>query len=236
MSPEEANDDMPGLVRRFFRERQLDGLGEIVRRCYPRLRDLARRRLKRQQIAEFEYEPDEALNSDLGKMIFLVLSGRVESIEDVDGFWRLYRRILAWKIMTASDRIDALKRGGPGIRKNSRNELVTDNDLGASRPPTPGVVPDDLDLFKSNLVPADVLTISGEVTERLIALLQPDLQSIVRMRLDGRTIPQMAAAFGVSPRSVDRMLEMIRGTWASSGLIDRIGPRESSRTPRGLDS
>ncbi len=42
------------------------------------------------------------------------------------------------------------------------------------------------------------------------------------MRLDGRTIPQMAAAFGVSPRSVDRMLEMIRRIWASSGLIDEI--------------
>ena len=55
-------------------------------------------------------------------MIFLVLSGRVESIEGVDGFWRFYRRILAWKIMTASDRVAALKRGGPGIRKKTRNE------------------------------------------------------------------------------------------------------------------
>lgn len=232
MSPENANDDTARLVRRFFRERQLDGLGEIVRRFYPRLRDLARRRLKREQIAEFEYEPDEALNSALSKMIFLVLSGRVESIDDVDGFWRLYRRILAWKIMTASDRLDALKRGGPGIRKNSRSGLATDDALEAPPPPKAGVVPDDLDLFKSNLVPADVLAISGEMTERLIALLQPDLQSIVRMRLDGRTIPQMAAALGVSPRSVDRMLEMIRRTWASSGLIDEIATREASRAPR----
>src|SRR5271165_820458 len=119
MSPEQANDDMPGLVRRFFRDRQLDGLGEIVRRCYPRLLGLAKRRLARERIAEAVYEPDEALNSALSKMIFLVLSGRVESIDGVDGFWRLYRRILAWKIMTASDRLDALKRGGPGIRKTA---------------------------------------------------------------------------------------------------------------------
>ncbi len=71
-------------------------------------------------------------------MIFLVLSGRVESIDGVDGFWRLYRRILAWKIMTASDRLDALKRGGPGIRKSSRNGVVVgDSDGGiAARQPT----------------------------------------------------------------------------------------------------
>ena len=225
MFSEQANEDMPGLVRRFFRDRQLDGLGEIVRRFYPRLRALAKRRLERERIAESLYEPDEALNSALSKMIFLVLSGRVESIDGVDGFWRLYRKILAWKIMTASDRLDALKRGGPGIRKTSRSGVATersDEALG----PVADAVPDDLDLFKSNLLPADVMAISGEVTERLIDLLQPDLQSVVRMRLDGRTIPQMAAVFGVSPRSVDRMLEMIRRIWASSGLLDGIEAKE----------
>jgi hypothetical protein len=225
MFSEQANEDMPGLVRRFFRDRQLDGLGEIVRRFYPRLRALAKRRLERERIAESLYEPDEALNSALSKMIFLVLSGRVESIDGVDGFWRLYRKILAWKIMTASDRLDALKRGGPGIRKTSRSSVATersDEALG----PAADAVPDDLDLFKSNLLPADVMAISSEVTERLIDLLQPDLQSVVRMRLDGRTIPQMAAVFGVSPRSVDRMLEMIRRIWASSGLLDGIEAKE----------
>ena len=225
MSPEHANEDLPGLVRRFFRDRQLDGLGEIVRRFYPRLRALAKRRLERERIAESVYEPDEALNSALSKMIFLVLSGRVESIDGVDGFWRLYRKILAWKIMTASDRLDALKRGGPGIRKTSRSSVATersDEALG----PVADAVPDDLDLFKSNLLPADVMAISSEVTERLIDLLQPDLQSVVRMRLEGRTIPQMAAVFGVSPRSVDRMLEMIRRIWASSGLLDGIEAKE----------
>jgi len=225
MLSDQANEDLPGLVRRFFRDRQLDGLGEIVRRFYPRLRYLAKRRLERERISESLYEPDEALNSALSKMIFLVLSGRVESIDGVDGFWRLYRKIHAWKIMTASDRLDALKRGGPGIRKTSRSGVATERSDEALGPAT-DAVPDDLDLFKSNLLPADVMAISSEVTERLIDLLQPDLQSVVRMRLDGRTIPQMAAVFGVSPRSVDRMLEMIRRIWASSGLLDGIETKE----------
>jgi hypothetical protein len=55
------------------------------------------------------------------------------------------------------------------------------------------------------------------------------LKTIVRWRLDGRTIPYMAAALGVSPRSVDRMLEMIRRIWASSGLLDGIEPWEGMR-------
>jgi ECF sigma factor len=231
MAADLVNEDMPGLVRRFFQGRQLDGLGEIVRRCYPRLRDLARRGLERERIAEAVYEPDEALNSTLDRMIRLVLSGRVESIEGVDGFWRLYRRILAWKIMSASDRHSALKRGGPGIRKVTRNgEHIEDSD--DSPPPIAGPVPDDLDLFKSSLLPAEVLAISAEVTDRLIDLLQPDLKTIVRMRLDGRTIGHIAAVLGVSPRSVDRMLEMIRRIWVSSGLLDRIEPREGSAIGR----
>jgi ECF sigma factor len=231
MAPDLGNEDMPGLVRRFLQGRQLDGLGEIVRRYYPRMRDLARRRIERERIAEAVYEPDEAINSTLDKMIRLVLSGRVESIEGVDGFWRLYRRILAWKIMAASDRHAALKRGGPGIRKVTRSgERVDDPDEMPA--PLSGPVPDNLDLFKSSLLPAEVLAISIEVTERLIHLLQPDLQTIVRMRLDGRTIAHMAAVLGVSPRSVDRMLEMIRRIWASSGLLDGIDPREGLRAPK----
>ncbi len=230
-----VDEDMPELVRRFFQGRQLDGLGEIVRRHYSRLRDMARRRLEREKIAEAVYEPDEALNSTLDKMIRLVLSGRVESIEGVDGFWRLYRRILAWKIMSASDRHDALKRGGPGIRKVARNGEPLE-DLVETAAPRSAVVPDDLDLFKSNLFPAEVLAISNEVTERLIDLLQPDLKTIVRWRLDGRTIPFMAAALGVSPRSVDRMLEMIRRIWASSGLLDGIEPSEGIRYRKACKS
>jgi hypothetical protein len=236
MVPDQTKEDMPGLVQRFFRDRQLDGLAEIVRRFYPRLRDLAKRRLARERIAEAVYEPDEALNSALSKMIFLVLSGRVESIRDVDGFWRLYRRILAWKIMTASDRLDALKRGGPGIRKTTRSPISAESTEEAGSP-SAQAIPDNLDLFKSNLLPADVMAISEEVTERLIELLQPDLHSVVRMRLDGRTIPQMAALLGVSPRSVDRMLEMIRKIWSSSGLVDGIeakeGPLRRSRDADG---
>ena len=146
-------------------------------------------------------------------MIRLVLSGRVESIEGVDGFWRLYRKILAGKVSAACDRYDARKRGGPGARKRSRHGDT-------ARIPANYIPPDDFDLFQSKLPPADIQAISNEVSERLIDFLQEDYKSVVRMRLEGYTVAQMASALGVSPRSINRMLETIRGIWSSSNLLD----------------
>ena len=92
MSSPHLNEDMPNLIRRLFQGRQLDALGEIVRRYRPRLRTLAKHRLARDQIPEAFYDPDDLLSSSLGIMTRLVLEGRLGSIDDVDGFWRLYQR------------------------------------------------------------------------------------------------------------------------------------------------
>jgi hypothetical protein len=212
---------MPELVRQFFKQRNLDTLGEIFDRHYSRLRSLASDALRHGKVPEPFYEPDEFLDSALGMLIRLVLAGRVESINGVDGFWRLYRKILARKVSAASDRHNALKRGGPGIRKRNGNGVPGTHGNGviagaAVRP----VRPDDFDLFQSGLPPADVSAVGNEVTERLIGLLDPDHGRLVRMRLQGHTIAHMAKSLGVSPRSVNRMFETVRNTWVSSELLD----------------
>ena len=229
MSIHLQNEDMPNLVRRLFQGRQLDALGEIVRRYYPRLRSLAQLRLERAQIPQAFYEPDDLLNSGLGVLIRLALSGRVEAIDDVDGFWRLYRKALAWKITARSDEIASRKRGGSGIRKRHRRQRRSgaDRDAPALASAT-AIPPDDFNLFKSKVPPAEVVAISREVTARLIELLPEDHKTVVYMRLDGRTIAFMAATLGVSASSVDRMLESIRRTWSLSGLLDGIEPRNGT--------
>jgi DNA-directed RNA polymerase specialized sigma24 family protein len=132
---------------------------------------------------------------------------------------------LAWKITAKSDELAARKRGGSGIRKRHRHRPPSDGSTDGPRSRPATVIPsDDFDLFESKLPHVDVIATSIEVTERLIGLLQPDQKSVVYMRLDGRTISYMAATLGVSTRSVDRMLESIRETWASSGLLDGIRP------------
>ena len=225
MHPDHSDDDMANLVRQFLQDRDMGALGGIFRRYYPKMIALASRRLKRARIPEAVYQPDDALASTLDTMMRFVLNGRLGSIEGVDGFWRLYRRILAWKIHDASDRHGALKRGGPGTRKHAdRSNGDGTESTAAVRIPT-----DDFDLFESELLPVEVLAIGNEMTERLINLLQPDLQSVVRMRFDGWTIAQMATALGVSPRSVDRMLDSIRRIWLSSDPLRGVKGLERFR-------
>jgi ECF sigma factor len=238
MSSNHADSDMTELVRQLLRDHETEALGEIFDRYYPRMLALAARRLERMQVPESVYEPDDALGSSLDTILRLVMTGRVESIQGVDGFWRLFRKVLARKVSAASDRHMSLKRGGPGIRRGKRDGApVNDSNDATTSHPAVAVPADDFDLFKSNLPRAEVTAICNDVTEQLIGLLQPDLQSVVRMRLEKRTIAYIAANLGVSPRSVDRMVETIRRIWEASGLVEGIEPRKDppdrkSRTSR----
>ena len=93
-----------------MRERKREALGRIFERYHLRLRRLATKALRSKDVPEQEYDADDLLDSALDVLLRLVLQGRVESIRGVDGFWRLYRRILAHKVSAAWDRRSALKR------------------------------------------------------------------------------------------------------------------------------
>lgn len=100
------------------------------------------------------------MDSGLGVMVQLVLKGKLNSIDGVDGFWRLFRRIVARKVMAKKCREAAIKRGGSAHR----------------------LVPDDFDLFESGLPSVEVCAIADDVTERLLELLDPPLEAVARMR------------------------------------------------------
>jgi len=143
--------------------------------------------------------------------------------EGVDGFWRLFRRILARKVFTARDREAAIKRGGPGIPGHGRNDQQTR----APRNGAPTVkahthIADDFDLFESGLPSAEVLAVGDELTGRLVAMLAPELEIVFRMRFEGRSIPYIAAKLEISTRTVDRRLEQIRAIWGTSGLLEGL--------------
>ena len=213
--------EMPDLVRQFMARSESGGAGRIFERHHLRLRRLATKSLRSKRIPEQEYDADDLLDHALDILLRLVLQGCVESIRGVDGFWRLYRRILAHKVSAACDRRSALKRGGPGVRKKTRDASSRGQ---TSFPAEPvrviSLPPDDFDLFESTFPAAELLAMSKEVTLGLLRLLDPEHQKIARMRLDGYTIAWMAEELAVSPCTVHRRLETIRNTWASSGLID----------------
>ena len=219
-------DRMPELLRQLLHERSQDALGEIVSLSHRRLRALARIALRRRGVPEAEYDADDALNSAMNVFLRLVLAGRLEALEDADGFWRLYRRILALKVNDAVDRHRAVKRGGSRTTERSAAaEGKTGHSYGASM----SVPPDDLDLFQSGLPSAEVEAVAKETTACLISLLRPELQKVVRMRVDGRSVRDIAAELGVATRTVERMLERVRAVWVSSGLVGEIAPPSGRR-------
>lgn len=60
---------------------------------------------------------------------------------------------------------------------------------------------------------------AAEECQRLMALLgDPRLEAVARGRLEGLTVPQIAAQLGCSPRTVDRKLTLIQTLW--SGEIE----------------
>jgi DNA-directed RNA polymerase specialized sigma24 family protein len=56
---------------------------------------------------------------------------------------------------------------------------------------------------------------AAEECQRLMALLgDPRLEAVARGRMDGLTVPEIAAQLGCSPRTVDRKLALIQTLWS----------------------
>jgi DNA-directed RNA polymerase specialized sigma24 family protein len=221
MNADLSGEDMHSLVRRLFVGREIDALGEIANRYYPKFRALARRLLRREPMVQQVYDADEAVDSGLGAIVYLVVRGKVGRIEGVDGFWRLFRRILARKILAVRDREAALKRDGKGIPGHGPDENQARGPLdGARTAKSHAHVPDDFNLFESGLPSAEVVVAADEMTGRLLAMLSEDLEIVVRMRFERRTIRYIAEKLGISTRTVDRRLEQIRAIWIISGLLE----------------
>ena len=56
---------------------------------------------------------------------------------------------------------------------------------------------------------------AAEECQRLMALLgDPQLEAVAQWRLEGLTVPEIAAQLGCSPRTVDRKLALIQTLWS----------------------
>jgi len=200
-----ASEGMPQLIRRWFRDHQFDALNEIVHRWMPRMRAVARQLLSREEVAEVVYDADDAVDSALGCMLHAVVIGNYRWITEEKAFWMLFRKILARKVMMAKRHESATKRGGSGRIGHGR--MVPGTEIHREAPHAMRArteFHDDFDLYKSGLPTADVHTIAAELFERLLDVLSPDLETVARLRLGGRTIAQIAAELGLSTRTVDR--------------------------------
>jgi ECF sigma factor len=147
------------------------------------------------------------------------LAGRIDRIDDEDGILTILRRIIADKVSARRAQMRALKRDRTRIRRWMSGIVVVlsawdgDDDEKRSR------IGDDVDLFQTGVPPAEVRLMADENLARLMDALDPELQTIARLRLR-YTIPEAARRAGISVRSFNRRLAAIREIWKASGLVD----------------
>jgi DNA-directed RNA polymerase specialized sigma24 family protein len=132
--------------------------------------------------------------------------GRFRDVRNRDELWWLLLTITRQKVVDHIRRETAAKRGG--------GKVIRESDV-------PGD-PDDsvftLDAIVADDPTPEFVAILEEETQRLMGLLRDDLlRQVALARIEGYTVPEIAQMVGVSTRSIERKLKLIRNSWASHG-------------------
>ncbi len=179
-----------------------DATRKLWDRYFDQLVDLARRRLGG---ADRRGSDEE----DLALSVFYALSsgaaaGRFEKLETREDLWSLLVAITSKKAVSRIRRQAAQKRGGGQVRGNSifgtadeARETGFNNIIGTE--PTP-----------------EFIALIDEEHHRLLGMLRDNVQrDIVRDRLAGFSHEEIAKRVGISLRSVERKLRVVRDIWSS---------------------
>lgn len=164
--------------------------------------ELARRRLKAapKRVADEE---------DIASSVFHSLcrgaaAGRLQSVKNRDDLWWLLLSITKQKVVDHVRRENAQKRGagrthsesGLGGNVDEGRGFALDQLVGAD--PTP-----------------EFIVILEEQHHRLLGLLRDDhLRQIAVSRIEGFTVPEIAAGLHVTTRTIERKLQLIRNAWS----------------------
>jgi RNA polymerase sigma factor (sigma-70 family) len=176
-----------------------DAAQHIWHRFAQRLTELARRKLGRRYGGLADEE-------DIAQSVFSSVcrgaaAGRFADINNRDELWWILLAITKQKIVDHVRRESAKKRGG---------------ELKQALPPPSGQFPAfSLDELVGNTPTPDFLVMLEEQNNRLMNLLRDErMRHIATSRIEGYTIPEIAADLSVSERTVERKLNLIRKAWA----------------------
>jgi DNA-directed RNA polymerase specialized sigma24 family protein len=188
--------------------RWLDGLkagdqADIARlwdRYFLKVVALARAKLPAPTRREFD-EEDVALSAFHS---FCERAGRGEfpQVADRNDLWRLLSTITARKVTSSIRHRTRLKRGGGRVLGESA--LIEGDDAGGA------LVSQFLSREPS---PEDAAEFTEEYDRLFARLTNATLRLIALRRLDGCSSEAIGAELGVSARTVDRKLELIRALW-----------------------
>ncbi len=156
---------------------------------FPRLVELAKRRFGADR--DPVYGADDAAQSVFHLLCRGARDGRYTHVAGRDELWRLLVTATRRKVIDRVRHHEATKRGGGEIQT-----LVHDGDVVAPEP-TP-----------------EMVAIMDESLKQLLAALRDDtLRQIALWRLEGFANSEIANKLGVSERTVERKLNLIRCDW-----------------------
>jgi DNA-directed RNA polymerase specialized sigma24 family protein len=173
-------------------------------RYFPRLVGLARARLAGTARAAAD-EEDVALSA-FHSFCRAAAADRFDRLDGRDDLWQLLVVLTTRKAHQERRRQAAAKRGGGGRTADGA-------DVG-----TVAGGPD----------PATAAEVADELAALLAALPHDDLRRVAVLKLEGRDAAEIAAAEGVSARTVGRKLGLIREYWESSGSGGRAAADPAS--------
>jgi RNA polymerase sigma factor (sigma-70 family) len=131
-------------------------------------------------------------------------AGRFKQLQDRDDLWKLLTAIAGMKAVDQIRRQTAQKRGGTNVRGESVFEGVDASQIGGLG-----------QLIHSEPTP-DFLAIMDEQQQVMFrALPDPSQREVARLRFEGYSNDEIAQQLGISLRSVERKLRVIREIWTA---------------------
>ena len=129
--------------------------------------------------------------------------GRFDRLTDRQDLWMLLLAITRQKAVDEIRRRTRKKRGGGEVRGESVFVSAGETEGGVG-----------LEQFCKEAPNAELLISAQEECDRLLSLLRDDkLRIIALLRLEGFSNEEIAEQSGVSTRTIERKLQLIRDTW-----------------------
>lgn len=185
-----------------------DAARELWQRYARRMNHVARARLRRAKHGGFD-EEDVTLSA-FDNFCRAVQTGRYEDLEGSEGLWQL---LATYTLRKANDRLKgeaAEKRGGPEHSSDQSRTFQGGADSRLEKIPARELGPESAALM-------------AEECSRLFSLLDdPELESLVILKLDGHTNDEIAERLGYTRRTIQRMLNIVRDLWKEEQASSKL--------------
>jgi DNA-directed RNA polymerase specialized sigma24 family protein len=176
-----------------------DAAQEIWESYFRRLVGLARRKLQR--IARAAADEEDVAISAFGSFFRAVEGGRFPRLDDREDLWQLLVLLTARKAYRLLQHERRQKRGGGAVRHLSALDDASGAAEVIGREPTPEFA----------------AQVADECRQRLESLGDADLRAMALAKMEGYSTAEIAVRLGVTERTAQRHLRLIRRLWSEPG-------------------